>query len=88
MRYRRSISRAAALGSRSAVPTTGSLGGGSRWATFAFRTALADGLVFAAATPGATLQDLAFDVSAAIQHLFAEGLVVAYRLSSEQQVRG
>lgn len=52
-------------------------------ATFAFRTALADGLVLAAAMAGATLQDPAFDVAAAIQQLFAEGLVVAYRLSLE-----
>jgi len=53
-------------------------------ATFAFRTALADGLVLAAAMAGATLQDPAFDVTAAVQHLFAEGLVVAYCLSSER----
>jgi len=57
-------------------------------ATFAFRTALADGLVLAAAMAGAALQDLAFDPVAAVQHLFAEGLVVAYCLSPEQQVRG
>jgi hypothetical protein len=52
-------------------------------AAFAFRTALADGLVLAAAMAGATLQDPAFDVTAAVQHLFVEGLVVAYCLSSE-----
>ena len=56
--------------------------------TFAFRTALADGLVLAAAMAAATLQDPAFDVAAALQHVFAEGLVVAYCLSSERQVRG
>ena len=73
-RYRRSISRAAAPASRSAAP------GGVAWrrldaAAFAFRTALADGLVLAAAMAGATLQDPAFDVTAAVQHLFAEGFV-------------
>ena len=55
-------------------------------ATFAFRTALVDRLVLAAAMASATLQDPAFDVAAAVQHLFAERLVVAYRLSSEWQV--
>ena len=53
-------------------------------AAFAFRTALADGLVLAAAMASATLQDPAFDVTAAVQHLLAEGLVVAYCLSSER----
>ena len=54
-------------------------------ATFAFRTALADGLVLAAAMAAATLQDPAFDLAAAVQHVFAEGLAVAYCLSSEQK---
>jgi len=55
-------------------------------ASFAFRTALADGLVLAAAMAGATLQDPAFDVTAAVQHLFAEELVVAFCLSSERLI--
>jgi hypothetical protein len=53
-------------------------------AAFAFRTALADGLVLAAAMAGATLQDPAFDLTAAVQAVFAERLVVAYCLSSER----
>ncbi len=54
-------------------------------ATFAFRTALADGLVLAAAMAAATLQDPAFDLAAAVQNIFAEGLAVAYCLSSDQK---
>jgi hypothetical protein len=54
-------------------------------ATFAFRTALADGLVLAAAMAAATLQDPAFDLAAAVQNIFAEGLAVAYHLSSDQK---
>ena len=54
-------------------------------ATFAFRTALADGLVLAAAMRAATVQDPAFDFAAALQHIFAEGLAVAYGLSWEQK---
>jgi hypothetical protein len=54
-------------------------------ASFAFRTALADGFVLAAAMAGATLQDPAFDLAAALQHVFAEGLATAYCLSPEQE---
>jgi len=54
-------------------------------ATFAFRTALADGLVLAAAMAAATLQDPAFDLAAAVQHIFAKGLAVGYCLLSEQK---
>jgi hypothetical protein len=54
-------------------------------ATFAFRTALADGVVLAAAMAAATQQDPAFDLAAAVQQIIAEGLAVAYRLSSEQK---
>jgi hypothetical protein len=54
-------------------------------ATFAFRTALADGLVLAAAMAAATSQDPDFDLVAAVQNIFAEGLAVAYCLSSDQK---
>ena len=54
-------------------------------ATLAFRTALANGLMLAAAMAAATQQDPAFDLAAAVQHIIAEGLVVAYWLSSEQK---
>ena len=54
-------------------------------ASFAFRTALADGLVLAAAMRAATEQDPAFDFAAAIQQIFAEGLAVSYGLSWEQK---
>jgi hypothetical protein len=43
--------------------------------TFAFRTALANGLTLAAAT--ATAKDPVFDVAAALDRVFAEGLAVA-----------
>jgi hypothetical protein len=33
----------------------------------------------------ATLQDPAFDLAAAVQNIFAEGLAVAYCLSSDQK---
>jgi hypothetical protein len=46
--------------------------------TFAFRTALADGLMLAAAIAAANRRDPAFDVAAAVQQVFAEGLAVAY----------
>ena len=54
-------------------------------ASFAFRTALADGLVVAAAMAAATLLDPAFDLAAAVQRAFAEGLATAYCLSPEQE---
>src|SRR6201993_348819 len=53
-------------------------------ATFAFRTGLADGLALAAAMAAATRQDPAFDLVAAVQQVFAEGLVVAYCLASKR----
>jgi hypothetical protein len=52
--------------------------------TCAFRTALADGVVLAAATAAATLSDAGFDLTAALQHIFAEGLVVDFFISPEQ----
>jgi hypothetical protein len=54
-------------------------------ATFAFRRALADGLVLAAALAAATLQDPDFDLAAALHPIFAEGLAVAHCLSSEHK---
>ena len=54
-------------------------------ATFAFRTALAEGLVLAAAMTAAIAQSPTFDVATAIRQIFADGLVVAYELSSEQK---
>ena len=54
-------------------------------ATFAFRRALADGLVLAAAMRSATVQDPAFDFAAALQHIVGEGLAVAYGLSWEKK---
>jgi hypothetical protein len=54
-------------------------------ATFAFRKALADGLVLGAAVEAATIQDSWFDLAAALQDIFAEGLAVAYCLSPQQE---
>jgi hypothetical protein len=53
-------------------------------ATFAFRTALADGLMLAAAMAAATRRDPAIDLAAAVQQVFAEGLAVAYCLAPER----
>jgi hypothetical protein len=53
--------------------------------TFAFRTALADGLVLAAAMAAATLSDPAFDLTAALRHVFADGLAVAFVISPQQE---
>jgi hypothetical protein len=53
--------------------------------SFAFRTALADGLVLAAAMAAATLRDPAFDLTAALQHVFADGLAVGFVISPEQE---
>jgi hypothetical protein len=53
-------------------------------ATFAFRQALAEGLVLAEAFTASTQQDPAFDLAAAVQHIFAEGLAVGYCLASER----
>jgi hypothetical protein len=52
--------------------------------TFAFRTALANGLLLAAAMAAAILQDPAFDLASEVQQVFAEGLAVDYRLAPEQ----
>jgi hypothetical protein len=54
--------------------------------TFAFRTALADGLVLAAAMSAATLRDAAFDLTAALRHVFSEGLAVGFVISPKQEV--
>ena len=53
--------------------------------TFAFRTALADGLVLAAAMAAAILRDAAFDLTAALRHVFAEGLAVSFVISPQQE---
>jgi hypothetical protein len=53
--------------------------------TFVFRTALADGLVLAAAMAAATLRDPAFDLTAALWRVFAEGLAVGFVISPEQE---
>lgn len=52
--------------------------------TFAFRTALADGLGFAAAIAIATQRDLEFDVIPALQRMFAEGLAVDFSILPEE----
>jgi hypothetical protein len=54
-------------------------------ATFTFRKALAEGLVLGEAFTASTQQDPAFDLAAAVQHIFAEGLAVAYCLASERK---
>jgi hypothetical protein len=54
-------------------------------ATFAFRTALADGLVLAAAMTAATLTDPAFDLIAALRQVLGEGLAVGFVISPEQE---
>ena len=53
---------------------------------FAFRTALADGLVLAAAMAAATLRDPAFDLTSALQQVFAEGLAVAFCISRKREI--
>jgi hypothetical protein len=54
--------------------------------TFAFRTALADGLVLAAAMAAATLRDPMFELTASLRQIFAEGLAVGFQVSSRQDV--
>ena len=54
--------------------------------TFAFRTALADGLVLAAAMSAATLRDPAFDLTVALRHVFSEGLAVGFVVSPKQEI--
>lgn len=53
--------------------------------SYAFRTALADGLVLAAAAAAAALKDAAFDLAAALEQVFAEGVVIAFGNSPEWQ---
>jgi hypothetical protein len=53
--------------------------------SFEFRTALADGLVLAAAMAAATMRDPAFDLTAALRQVFGEGLAVAFFVSPEQE---
>ena len=53
---------------------------------FAFRTALADGLVFAAAMAAATLTDPAFDLTSALHQVFADGLAVAFCISRKREI--
>jgi hypothetical protein len=53
--------------------------------SFAFRRALADGLVLAAAMEVATMADPAFDLATALRQIFAEGLVAGFFLSPEKE---
>jgi hypothetical protein len=53
--------------------------------SFAFRTALADGLVLAAAMSAATLKDPAFELTESLRQVFAEGLAVAFCISPKQE---
>ena len=53
--------------------------------TFAFRTALADGLVLAAAMEAATMADPAFDLSMALRHVFSESLAIGFFLSPDKE---
>jgi hypothetical protein len=53
---------------------------------FAFRTALADGLVLAAAMAAATLKDPAFELTAALRRVFAEGLAVGFVISPKREI--
>ena len=46
--------------------------------TFAFRKSFADGLVLAAAAATATVEDPAFNLAAALDRVFAEGLAVGF----------
>jgi hypothetical protein len=55
--------------------------------TFEFQTALADGLVLAAAMSAATLKDPAFDLTEALQQVFADGLAVGFVISPAQENR-
>jgi hypothetical protein len=52
--------------------------------TFEFRTALADGLGFAAAIAKATQRDPEFDVTVGLQRVFAEGLAVDFSILPEK----
>ena len=55
--------------------------------TFGFRTALADGLVLAAAMSAATLKDPTFDLTQSLRQVFAEGLAVGFVISPAQENR-
>jgi hypothetical protein len=52
---------------------------------YAFRTALADGLTLALAAGAAALRDGAFDLAAALESVFAEGVVIAFGNSPERE---
>jgi putative DNA-binding protein len=52
--------------------------------TFAFRTALADGLVLAAAMSAAILKDSGFDLVTALRQVFVDGLAVGFVISPER----
>jgi hypothetical protein len=54
-------------------------------ATFAFRQALFEGRVLATALAASTQHDPAFDLAAAVQRIFTQGLAVAYWLPSERK---
>jgi hypothetical protein len=56
--------------------------------TFAFRTALADGLVLAAAMSAAILKDPAFDLTTALRQIFADRLAVGFVISPERHDLG
>jgi hypothetical protein len=56
--------------------------------TFAFRTALANGLVLAAAMSAAVLTDHGFDPTSALRQVFADGLAVGFVVSPERQNSG
>ena len=53
--------------------------------SFAFRTALADGLALAAAITSAMQREPRFDTGASVHRLFDEGLVVGFRILSEEE---
>jgi hypothetical protein len=53
--------------------------------TYAFRAALADGLSLAAAASARALKDPAFDLVTTLEHLFAEGIVIAFGDSPERE---
>lgn len=57
-------------------------------ATFAFRTALADGLVLAAAITAATVQSRTFDPTTAVQQIFADGLAAGYEFRRDRKPSG
>jgi len=54
--------------------------------TFAFRKSLADGRALAAALTAASLGDPAFDPATALRDVFAEGLVVGFAVSLDEDL--